>query len=77
MLDAMTAEDVTPTGEVTPEPFDEFYRREYGPIVALGYALTGDRGAAEDLAQDAFFAAHRRWDRLTLYVHRARGCGAS
>ena len=41
--------------------FDEFYRSEYGRVLALGLALCGDRGAAEDLVQDAFVAAHRKW----------------
>ena len=49
------------------DDFDDFYAREYGRIVALGFALTGDRGAAEDAAQDAFLAAHREWDRIGRY----------
>ena len=36
--------------------------REFGAIVALGYALSGSRAAAEDLAQEAFLAAHRNWE---------------
>jgi RNA polymerase sigma-70 factor (ECF subfamily) len=49
------------------EPFEAFYRREYRPVVGLGYALCGDRGAAEDLAQDAFVAAQLEWSRLQAY----------
>jgi RNA polymerase sigma factor (sigma-70 family) len=36
-------------------------------LVALGVALSGDRHRAEDLAQDALLAAHRRWDDLAAY----------
>ncbi len=32
--------------------------------MALAYALSGNRAAAEDLAQDAFVAVHRRWDQI-------------
>jgi RNA polymerase sigma-70 factor, ECF subfamily len=44
--------------------FDAFFRREQRGLVALGYALTGSRTAAEDIAQDALVAANRRWDRV-------------
>jgi RNA polymerase sigma-70 factor, ECF subfamily len=42
--------------------FEELYVREFGAIVALAYALSGSRTAAEDLAQEAFIAAHRNWE---------------
>ena len=47
--------------------FDEFYRSEYGRVLALAVVLCGDRGAAEDLVQDAFLAAHRKWDVVGEY----------
>jgi len=50
--------------------FDAFCRREYAPVVGLAYVLTGDWSAAEDLAQEAFFAAFRRWDALAAYDNR-------
>ena len=50
-----------------PEPFDGFYRREYRKVVALAYALSGSRSGVEDLAQDAFMAAYREWDRIGRY----------
>ena len=34
--------------------FDEFYAARYAWAVRLAYGLTGDRGVAEQLAQDAF-----------------------
>ena len=49
------------------EPFDAFYRREYLKVVALALAITGDRSTAEDIAQEAFIAAQKHWDRLSRY----------
>jgi RNA polymerase sigma-70 factor (ECF subfamily) len=49
------------------EGLEELYRREYRSVVALAYALSGSRGAAEELTQDAFLAAHRAWDRIATY----------
>ena len=51
------------------DDFDVFYRREYPRVVALAYALSGRRSAAEDLAQDAFLAAHQRWAQVREYDH--------
>ena len=50
-----------------PEPFEDFYVREYLAVVGLAYALSGSRWGAEDLAQEAFLAAHRDWDRIGAY----------
>ena len=50
-----------------PEAFDDFYRREFSQVVGLAYALSGSRNSAEDLAQEAFMAAHREWDKLVHY----------
>lgn len=47
--------------------FDEFYRREYSRCVGLAYVLSGSRAGAEDLVQDAFLEAHRRWSDLAAY----------
>ncbi len=58
---------VTERGSAEASDFDDFYAREYGRIVALAYALTGDHGAAEDAAQDAFLAAHQAWGRVGGY----------
>jgi RNA polymerase sigma factor (sigma-70 family) len=46
---------------------DDLYRREYRSVVALAYALSGSRSAAEELAQDAFLEAHRAWGRIAGY----------
>ncbi|HEX2047201.1 MAG TPA: sigma-70 family RNA polymerase sigma factor [Acidimicrobiales bacterium] len=50
-----------------PTAFEALYRREFPAVVALAYVLSGSRHAAEELAQDAFLAAHRRWDDVCEY----------
>jgi RNA polymerase sigma factor (sigma-70 family) len=60
-------ERLGPQVERPPETFEDFYRREYTPVVGLAYALSGSRSGAEDLAQEAFFAAHRNWERIAGY----------
>ncbi len=47
--------------------FERFFRDEYPRLVPMLQALTGDRGRAEDLAQDALAAAQRRWDQISGY----------
>ncbi len=47
--------------------FDDFYSEEFRAVVGLAYALSGSRTGAEDMAQDAFLAAHRNWDRIGRY----------
>jgi RNA polymerase sigma-70 factor (ECF subfamily) len=46
------------------EDFDAFYQREYSRVLGLGIALSGSRETAEELAQDAFLAAYREWERV-------------
>lgn len=52
---------------VMPMSFSDFYRHEYSNVVGFAFVLSGDRWKAEDLAQDAFAAAHRDWDRVGEY----------
>lgn len=47
--------------------FEAFYQQELKPVIGLAYALSGSSTAAEDLAQDAFLAAHKNWDRVSTY----------
>jgi RNA polymerase sigma-70 factor (ECF subfamily) len=47
--------------------FEQLYRRDYPRLVALAYGLSGSRAAAEELVQEAFLAAHRRWDEVGAY----------
>ena len=47
--------------------FEQFFRREYSSLVALGTALTGDRSTGEDLAQEALRITHGRWSDVSGY----------
>jgi RNA polymerase sigma factor (sigma-70 family) len=40
--------------------FDRVFRTEYARVVGIAARVLGDRGKAEDVAQDAFLALHRR-----------------
>ena len=40
------------------------YRAQAVSLIRLAYLMLGDRAAAEDVVQDAFFGLYRRWDRL-------------
>lgn len=51
------------------QSFDAFYRAEYRSVVALAAVLSGSRWAAEDLAQEAFSAAYRQWDRVGAFEY--------
>ena len=46
------------------EEFDGFMRGRWPAMVRLAYALTGDVGHAEDLAQTAFARAYASWGRV-------------
>jgi RNA polymerase sigma-70 factor (ECF subfamily) len=45
--------------------FDDLYREEWSPLLALGWSLTGSWSEAEELVQDAFADAYRRWDAVS------------
>ncbi len=60
--------DATPRFKMrSTEEFDAFYRRDFSSVVGLAYALSGHRWVAEELAQEAFLAAHRRWKEVGGY----------
>jgi len=61
------AEGSEPVAVEASETFEDFYVREFPAVVGLAYALSGSRSGAEDLAQEAFLAAHRGWDRVGGY----------
>ncbi len=44
--------------------FEEFVRARSHGLLRLAYALSGDRGLAEDLTQDVLMKVHGRWDRI-------------
>lgn len=47
--------------------FGAFYQATYAPVVAQIYALTGDVGEAQEVAQEAFLRAWVRWGRVSTY----------
>jgi RNA polymerase sigma factor (sigma-70 family) len=72
---------------VDAEAFDRFFRSTYAEAVRLAHLLTGDRWAAEDIAQDTYTRLHGRFatlDNADAYLrvslvnaaqsfHRSRG----
>ena len=60
-------ERAEPTGVTAAATFEDFYRKEYASVVGLAYALSGSRWVAEELAQEAFIAAHRHWARVAAF----------
>jgi DNA-directed RNA polymerase specialized sigma24 family protein len=61
-----TSEFDLPVLRATPR-FDSFYRAEFQAVSGLAHALSGSRLGAEDLAQEGFLAAYRRWDEIGNY----------
>jgi RNA polymerase sigma-70 factor (sigma-E family) len=59
---ALAKEVAVSTG--SDEEFDTFMRGRWPAMVRLAYALTGDVGHAEDLAQTAFARAYASWGRV-------------
>ncbi|MBL7258390.1 SigE family RNA polymerase sigma factor [Paractinoplanes lichenicola] len=49
--------------------FDEFYRETSARMLRYGYALTGDLAEAQDVVQEAYTRAWRRW--ATVSAHPA------
>ncbi|MGZ4762272.1 MAG: SigE family RNA polymerase sigma factor [Ilumatobacteraceae bacterium] len=47
--------------------FDDFYARGYRKCAALAYALTGSASDGDDLVQEAFTTAFRRWSEIAGY----------
>ena len=45
--------------------FDGFFEAEFRRVVALVFGLTGSRWVAEEIVQDAFLEAHRRWGEVS------------
>jgi RNA polymerase sigma factor (sigma-70 family) len=54
------------------ESFSRLCERYYSAIVAIAYSQIGDRGLAEDAAQETFFAAFRDISKLKKASHFGR-----
>jgi RNA polymerase sigma-70 factor, ECF subfamily len=48
--------------------FDAFFEAEYRGVVAFAAVMCGRRTVAEELTQEAFFAAFRRWSTIGTYT---------
>lgn len=60
--------DADPDDRRRDDGFSAFYRREFGRTATLARSLSGGSWAvAEELAQDAFLVAHRKWGRVSRY----------
>jgi RNA polymerase sigma-70 factor (ECF subfamily) len=47
--------------------FAEFYEATWPRTLACTYALTGDRGGAEEIAQEAYVKAWSHWRKISAY----------
>lgn len=62
------------TGAVPTPAFADVFEEHYEPLVRLARLLVDDRGSGEEVVQDAFVRAYRRWDRIddpARYLRRA------
>ena len=58
------AEGVRPVSAQLDTEFREFMHARWAAMVRLAYALTGDQGHAEDVAQAAFARAYASWPKV-------------
>jgi RNA polymerase sigma-70 factor (ECF subfamily) len=49
------------------QEFYWFFRAEYPPVASTVYLILRDRGAAEEIAQEAFVSAFTHWHRISRY----------
>lgn len=56
------------------ERFEDLYREEYPNLLAVARALTGDRGASEDLVQDTMVKAFMHWRRVQRFGRPGAWC---
>jgi RNA polymerase sigma-70 factor, ECF subfamily len=51
------------------EGFDDFYRSTSRRLLRYAFAMTGDRAEAQDVVQEAYIRAWRRWSRVGRFEH--------
>ena len=68
-LRRVTAVDVVtvPADYAPATTFESFFAAEYDQVVGLVFVLCGRRVVAEEVAQDAFVQAYRRWSVVSGY----------
>jgi RNA polymerase sigma-70 factor (sigma-E family) len=59
-----TGESVTSATGDDGQDFEVFFTRYQRDLARLGYVLTGDHAAADDVVADALIAAWQHWDRV-------------
>ncbi len=64
MVDVVSGPVVDPRRAAADEAVTALYAAHWRALVRLAWLLVHDEPLAEDIVQDAFVAAHRRWDRL-------------
>lgn len=47
--------------------FDDFYRREYRPLLRIAWSLTGRKDLGEELVQETMVTVHQRWETVGGY----------
>jgi RNA polymerase sigma-70 factor (sigma-E family) len=60
----LPADSLTAVAWTADEAVTRLFASQYRPLVRLAVLLLHDNDAAEELAQDAFVALHRRWSNL-------------
>ena len=69
-MDTPRSSPLTPSEGVSGEAADAtagvtaLYQAHAVGLIRLAIVMLGDRGAAEDVVQDAFFGLYRHWARL-------------
>jgi RNA polymerase sigma-70 factor (ECF subfamily) len=67
-VEGVDAIPLAPSGRASARAaFESFFEAEYRRVLALALALCGRTAIAEELAQEAFISAYRRWDRIAEY----------
>ncbi len=49
--------------------FDEFYRTTSRRLLTYAYGMVGDAGTAQDIIQEAYVRAWRRWSTISVFDH--------
>jgi hypothetical protein len=62
-LDTSTSPRSVPRTQAD-EGVTALYAAQGVSLIRMGFVILGDRGAAEDVVQDAFVGLYRNWDRL-------------
>jgi len=67
----MTSAVAQPPGTTTAAAFERFFREHHPDVVRIARGVTGDEATAQDVAQDVFIAALRRFPDPRAAQHAA------